>query len=288
MSAPGIDIPLNLVKPSTPYAATVRENLSLTPDSAEDVRHIVLDLGDSGLRYVEGQSVGVIPPGTDDAGKPLRLRLYSVASARDGDDETGRTVSLCVKRTIYQNDQGETVRGVCSNYLNDLKPGDQVKVCGPIGKHFLLPADSGEPILMFATGTGIAPFRAFLRQRARQGAQGPAILIFGVRTSAEALYLDEMRDLLRGPDDRLLMAISREQTNAEGGRMYVGDRLAEVADEVLRHVASGKLTVYQCGLKGMEAGVEAAFGRLLLPQGLDFATVKPDWVRAKRWLVDTY
>lgn len=288
MTAPGLDIPLNLVKPSTPYSATVLENCALTPDSGEDVRHIVLDLGDSGLRYVEGQSVGIIPPGTDEAGKPLRLRLYSVASARDGDDGQGGTVSLCVKRTVYQNDQGETVRGVCSNYLNDCKPGERVKVCGPIGKHFLLPADHNAPMVMFATGTGIAPFRAFLQQRKRAGGTGPALLIFGVRTSAEVLYLDELRSWLRGPEDRLLLAISREQTNPDGGRMYVGDRLAEVGEEVMRWVAGGSLTVYQCGLKGMEAGIEAAFTKLLRGQGYDFATLKPDWVRAKRWLVDTY
>jgi ferredoxin--NADP+ reductase len=288
MNAPGIEIPLNIIKPSAPFEATVVENQDLTPESSEDVRHIVLNLGDSGLRYLEGQSVGIIPPGLDAAGKPLRLRLYSVASARDGDDGNGQTVSLCVKRTIYTNEAGETVRGVCSNYLNDRAPGDRVKLCGPIGKHFLLPEDPQAPILMFATGTGIAPFRAFLRQRARQGHTGPALLIFGVRTSAELLYLEELRTLLNGPDDQLALAISREQSNAAGGRMYVGDRLADVGDAVRKLVAGGNLTIYQCGLKGMEAGVEDAFARLLALDGLDFAALKPEWVRTKRWLVDTY
>lgn len=288
MSHAAADIPLNLIRPSTPCTVTVLENVELTPTSDEDVRHLVFDLGDSGLRYLEGQSIGVIAPGTDDAGKPHRLRLYSIASSRDGDDGAAKTISLCVKRTIYTNEAGEEVRGLCSNYLNDLRPGDPVKICGPIGKHFLLPADAAVPILMFATGTGIAPFRAFLKHRARFADRGPAFLIFGVRTTSDLLYVDELRALLDRPGDRLLLAISREQQNAQGGRMYVGDRLPELGEEIAPLLAGGELMVYQCGLKGMETGVEAACEEMLAARGVEFAALKPELVKAKRWLVDTY
>ncbi len=288
MSHAAVEIPLNLIRPSTPYTATVLENVDLTPTSGEDVRHLVFDLGVSGLRYLEGQSIGVIAPGQDAAGKPHRLRLYSIASSRDGDDGAGNTISLCVKRTLYTDEAGEEVLGLCSNHLNDLQPGDPVKICGPIGKHFLLPPDPAEPILMFATGTGIAPFRAFLKQRAQFEHRGPAFLLFGVRTSADLLYADELRALLDRPGDRLLLAISREQQNAKGGRMYVGDRLTELAEEVGPLLAEGKLMVYQCGLKGMETGVEAACEAILQARGVEFAALKPELVKAKRWLVDTY
>ena len=288
MSHAAVDIPLNLIRPSTPYEATVLENVDLTPSSSEDVRHLVFDLGASGLRYLEGQSIGVIAPGQDEAGKPHRLRLYSIASSRDGDDGEARTISLCVKRTVYTNEAGEEIRGLCSNHLNDLKPGDPVKICGPIGKHFLLPTDPAEPILMFATGTGIAPFRAFLKHRARFADRGPAFLLFGVRTTTDLLYVDELRALLDRPDDRLLLAVSREQQNAKGGRMYVGDRLPELAAEIAALLAGGKLMVYQCGLKGMESGVEAACTEMLAARDVDFAALKPELVKSKRWLVDTY
>lgn len=288
MSNAAVDVPLNLIRPSTPYKATLLENVDLTPSSNEDNRHLVIDLGDSGLRYLEGQSIGVIAPGQDAAGKPHRLRLYSIASSRDGDDGEAKTISLCVKRTIYTNEAGEEVRGLASNHLNDLKPGDPVQICGPIGKHFLLPADAAEPLLMFATGTGIAPFRAFLKHRARSADRGPAFLLFGVRTTADLLYVDELKALLDRPQDRLLLAISREQQNAKGGRMYVGDRLGEIADVVAPLLAEGKLMVYQCGLKGMETGIEAACEEMLAPRGLEFAALKPELVKAKRWLVDTY
>lgn len=288
MSNTIVDIPLNLIRPSTPYLANVLENVDLTPESSEDNRHIVIDLAGSNLRYLEGQSIGVIAPGHDASGKPHRLRLYSIASSREGDDGEAATISLCVKRTIYTNEAGEEVRGLASNHLNDMQPGDPVQICGPIGKHFLLPADPTEPILMFATGTGIAPFRAFLKHRVRHANRGPAVLLFGVRTAADLLYVDELQSMLTGPDDRLALAISREQINANGGRMYVGDRLASVADVVAPLLATGSLHVFQCGLKGMETGIEAACTEILAARDVDFAALKPEMVKAKRWLVDTY
>lgn len=283
-------IPLNIVKPSQPYEATVLTNVDLTPDSPDDVRHLDLDLGESGLKYMEGQSIGIIPPGVDAAGKPHRLRLYSIASPRGGDDGSEQTIGLCIKRTIYTDEQGNEVRGVCSNYTNDLKPGDKVKVCGPIGKHFLMPADFKTPMLMIATGTGIAPFRGFLRQRARLAREqrGPAFLVFGVRSSSALLYDQELRDLLADDGCHYLTAISAEQKNAQGGRMYVGDRLPELEDALWQLLAERNLMVYQCGLKGMEKGVEASLAAMAERHGWDWAEMRTALVAEKRWLVDTY
>ncbi|CAN4078734.1 unnamed protein product [Withania somnifera] len=112
--------------------------------------------------YREGQSIGVIADGVDDKGKPHKLRLYSIASSALGDFGDSKTVSLCVKRLVYTNDKGEEVKGVCSNFLCDLKPGAEVKITGPVGKEMLMPKDPNATVIMLATGTGIAPFRSFL------------------------------------------------------------------------------------------------------------------------------
>ena len=81
---------------------------------------------------LEGQSIGIVPPGARPDGKPHDIRLYSIASARDGEKRNANNVSLTVKRT-----EG----GVASNYLCDLKVGDKVQVTGPFGATFLMPND---------------------------------------------------------------------------------------------------------------------------------------------------
>jgi ferredoxin--NADP+ reductase len=288
MSLTSTYIPLNLHKPSEPFAATVTANIPLTPNSSEDVRHISLSVKGSQLKWLEGQSLGVIPPGQDANDKPHRLRLYSIASARTGEDPQELTVAFCVKRVVYQNEAGEEVRGVASNLLCDAQPGDTIRVCGPVGKHFLMPGDAQTPILMIATGTGIAPFRGFIRTRAEQAAVGPAFLVFGVRTSQDLLYADELRAFTARPDHHVQLAISREQTNAQGGRMYVGDRLTELTDTLWPLLTQGGLFVYQCGMKGMEAGVEAAFAAIAQASGNDWPALLKQLRQEKRWLVDTY
>jgi len=104
-----------------------------------------------------------MPAGEDANGKPHKLRLYSIASTRHGDNFNGNTVSLCVRQLQYEKD-GETINGVCSTYLCDIKPGDKVKITGPVGKEMLLPDEEDANIVMLATGTGIAPMRAYLRR----------------------------------------------------------------------------------------------------------------------------
>ena len=97
------------------------------------VSHIVVDTG--GVPFVEGQAFGVIPPGTtlNSRGKEVAhgVRLYSIASSRYGDARDAATCTLCVVRVVYENEAGETVRGLCSNYLCDRKVGDELTMTGP-------------------------------------------------------------------------------------------------------------------------------------------------------------
>src|SRR5260370_877791 len=137
-------IPFNLYRVSSPGVARVLSNRRLTPPGCDDVRHLVLDLSGLEYRFLEGQSLGVLAPGVDERGRPHKLRLYSIASTRTGDDGRGTTASLCVKRVIYKAPvTGAERRGIASNSLCDLEPGDQVVVTGPAGKSFLLPDDPG-------------------------------------------------------------------------------------------------------------------------------------------------
>jgi ferredoxin--NADP+ reductase len=152
----------NKFRPKEPYVGKCLLNTKITGDDAPgETWHMVFST-EGEVPYKEGQSIGIISDGEDKNGKPHKLRLYSIASSALGDFGDSKTVSLCVKRLVYTNDQGEIVKGVCSNFLCDLKPGSDVKITGPVGKEMLMPKDPNATVVMLATGTGIAPFRSFL------------------------------------------------------------------------------------------------------------------------------
>jgi len=124
---------MNLFKPKNPLTTKVIFNHLLTGEGAGEVNHVAFD-HEGQLPYAEGQSIGVLAKGVDKNGKPHKMRLYSIASSAPGDYGDGKTVSLCVKRLIYNDPEtGEEVRGVCSNYICDLKEGDEVEITGPVG-----------------------------------------------------------------------------------------------------------------------------------------------------------
>ena len=86
--------------------------------------------------------MGCCPRVSMHRGRPNKLRLYSIASTRLGDDGHGTSASLCVKRVVFTESASHHLhRGIASNYLCDLKPGDEVAITGPTGKTLLLPDD---------------------------------------------------------------------------------------------------------------------------------------------------
>lgn len=202
------DLPLNFAKPQSPATATVLGRTKLiTDDAPGDIEHIVMKLPD-GFHYVEGQSLSVIPPGVDPKnGRKNKPRLYSIASTRYGDLLDGNTISLCVRRAEYFDPVTGAVdpakKGVCSNFLCDIQPGEQVSVAGPVGKTMLLPEDPTKDVIMIATGTGIAPFRGFMHRLfmentlARHMFGGSAWLVLGVPVSGGLLYKEEFDCMMR-------------------------------------------------------------------------------------------
>jgi ferredoxin--NADP+ reductase len=294
------DVPVNIYRPNAPLTGKCVSNDTLLSEGAIGmVQHIKFDIGGSDLTYVEGQSIGIIPPGQDAKGKPNKLRLYSIASTRHGDDVDDKSVSLCVRQLEYKNDQGEMIYGTCSTFLCHLNPGDEVQITGPTGKEMLLPEENDVNVIMFATGTGIAPFRAYLWRMFKDNERsanpnyrfsGKAWLIFGVATTPNILYKQELEELQdKYPDNfRIDYAISREQKNAEGGKMYIQDRVAENADQLWEMVQDTKTHVYICGLKGMEGGIDEALTVAADKSGVTWSEYRSQLKRAGRWHVETY
>ncbi len=295
------DVPVNIYRPNAPYLGQCVSNEELVGEGGiGTVRHLTFDISGGDLRYLEGQSIGIIPPGTDKNGKPEKLRLYSIASTRHGDRVDDKTVSLCVRQLEYKHPEtAEMIYGVCSTHLCNIEVGTEVKITGPVGKEMLLPEDTEANVIMFATGTGIAPFRAYLWRMFKKNEQeanpdykfkGLAWLVFGIPTTPNVLYKEELEEMqTQYPDNfRLTYAISREQKNPEGGRMYIQDRVAEHAQDLWKLIQKENTHTYICGLKGMEGGIDEALSAAAAADGVNWIDYQKAMKKAGRWHVETY
>jgi benzoyl-CoA 2,3-dioxygenase component A len=165
---------INAFTREAPARAVVTGNTRITSDaSASDVHHIILDFGAEPFPYLEGQSVGLVPPGLDAAGRPHEMRLYSAASARDGERPNTNNLALTVNRVVTAAGPG-----AASNWLCDRALGEELEVVGPFGATFLMPDDPQADLLMICTGTGVSPFRGFTHRRRRVAPKGPGGSIF--------------------------------------------------------------------------------------------------------------
>jgi benzoyl-CoA 2,3-dioxygenase component A len=267
---------VNLFNRANPAKAKITGNLRLTTGES-DTRHLILDFGTVAFPVLEGQSIGVIPPGVDASGRAHAMRLYSIASPRDGERPNTNNLSLTVKRV-----EG----GVASNWLCDMKLGDTLDVIGPFGATFLMPDDQDADILMICTGTGAAPFRGFTERRRRSApqARGRLHLYFGARTPEELPYF--------GPLQRLPKTLLRQELVysrlPDAPKEYVQDRMRARAAELADLLRSETLHIYLCGLKGLEAGVEAALTDIAAAHNLNWQILREGLRQTGRFHVETY
>ena len=294
-------VPVNVWKNKAPFTGKVVSTKRIVgPKATGETCHIVIDhKGD--FPYWEGQSWGVIPPGTREKdGKPHSVRLYSIASSRYGDDMTGKTGSLCVRRATYWCPElkadDPAKKGICSNFLCDTTAGDDVVMTGPAGKVMLLPEeDPNTDYIMVATGTGIAPYRGFIRRLfvedtpAARAYKGEAWLFLGVANSDALLYDDEFQEAKKAypKNFRIDYALSREQNNAKGGKMYIQDKVEEYADEVFTKLENGA-HIYFCGLKGMMPGIQDMLKGVAEKKDLDYGEWLKKLKKNKQWHVEVY
>jgi len=271
---------VNLFNRANPAVATVTGNIRITaPGASADVRHLILDFGTVAFPVLEGQSIGIVPPGSD------AMRLYSIASARDGERPNTNNLALTVKRVMESRPEGE-FRGVASNYLCDRAPGDTVGVIGPFGSTFLMPDDPDADILMICTGTGAAPFRGFTERRRRTSPNGRGRLhmFFGARSPNELPYFGPLKKV---PATILTqeLVFSREPRRP---REYVQDRMRARAEDIVALLAKPALHVYICGLRGLEEGVDLALTEIGRAHNLDWLAMRDIMREEGRFHSETY
>jgi len=294
-------VPTNKFKNKAPFAGKVVSSKRIVgPQATGETCHIIID-HEGDMPYWEGQSWGVVPPGVQERnGRPHKVRLYSIASSRYGDDMTGKTGSLCVRRATYWDPElkadDPAKKGICSNFLCDTKAGEEVKMTGPSGKVMLMPEENPETdLIMVATGTGIAPYRSFVRRLfaedtpAASAYKGQAWLFLGVANSDALLYDDEFQlAKKKSPDNfRIDYALSREQNNSKGGKMYIQDKVEEYGDEVFEKLQNGA-HIYFCGLKGMMPGIQDMLQGVAEAKGLDYTEWSKALKKNKQWHVEVY
>ena len=146
---------------------------------------------------------------------------------------------------------------------------------------------------MVGTGTGIAPFRGFLKTRynAENASQtGQTHLFFGTQTHQDYLYQEELEYFAQQFPETFYLhtAFSREQKNATGERMYVQHRIFEQRETVLTLLQQSNTYFYICGLKGMETGIFAAMEKACQETGTDWSTLLAQLKTEHRWHVEVY
>ena len=269
--------------------ANVTGNVRVTEVGREyDTHHLVLDFGALPFPVLEGQSIGIIPPGTDANGRAHHPRQYSIASPRNGERPGYNNLSLTIKR-VLEDHSGKPVRGVASNYMCDLTVGDKVQVIGPFGASFLMPNHPRSNIVMICTGTGSAPMRAMTewRRRLRQSGKfegGKLMLFFGARTKEDLPYFGPLQSL---PKDFIDINFAFSRTPDQPKR-YVQDVLRERAADVGALLADPHTYFFVCGLKSMEEGVVLALRDVAQKNGLSWETVGAALKKEGRLHLETY
>ena len=280
---------VNLHGPKSPITAKVVGNVQVNDAGTDnETHHIVLDFGGMPFPVLEGQSIGVIPSGVDAQGKAHHARQYSIASPRNGERAGYNNVSLTVKRVV-EDHHGKAVKGVASNFLCDLKIGDDVQVIGPFGSSFLMPNHPKSHIVMICTGTGSAPMRAMTewRRRLRQSGKfegGKLLLFFGARTQQELPYFGPLQKL---PKDFIDIHFAFSRTPGQPKR-YVQDAMRERSADLSNLLKDSNTHFYVCGLKSMEEGVVMALRDIANDAGIGWEQIAPVLKREGRLHLETY
>jgi ferredoxin--NADP+ reductase len=263
----------------TRFQATVVSSQRITPEASdEEVREIVLDVDRPEFTFEVGQSLGLLAPGSKEFGAEHHFRLYSVADLPERSEAGLPRIKICVRRCDYIDAySGERYPGVASNYLCDLAPGDTVTLTGPYGLPFEVPGEHDATLILIGTGTGIAPFRAFVKHLYRDVSDwnGRVLLLYGARSGLEMLYQNEQNDdLAQYYDEQTFEAFRALSPRPNWADPIAWDHaIAERGEELWRLLGEPKTYVYVAGLEKMRDELDGVFSRL--------AGSKEKWDRRK-------
>ena len=267
--------------------AILKSSDRITPENTDEVRRLILQIDDPAFRYAAGQSIGVMVPGPHEFGNAEHHRRYSIANPVQTGNVEALELELLVRRCFYLDEvSGERYPGVASNYLCDAKPGDKLLITGPYRSPFKIPQDENSNLLMIGTGTGVAPFRAFVKQiyDTHQGWKGDVRLFYGDKGGMNLLYLnDRQGDLSQYYDEATFKAfdavIDRPLANE-------ADKLEETLeahmDDCVRMLKDSNTYVYLAGQEKVAEAFDKAMSDALGGEAA-WQALKKDLVSRDRW-----
>lgn len=249
------------------YKATVKKTERLTPPDTEEVRELLLEVDKPGFEFQIDQSFGVLVKAPGDFGNQYHHRLYSVADlpARTNGKQQ---LTMLVKRCNYVDEfSGELQHGVASNYLCDRKPGDEITITGPHKLPFKMPDDKTANLILIGMGTGIAPFRAFIKHIYKEegGWKGKVRLFYGARSGLELLYLnDQDGDLTNYYDKDTFEAFKAVSPRPAWSDPIALDKaIEERAVEIVEMLSQANTYVYVAGYEKILELLNKAFANIL-------------------------
>jgi ferredoxin--NADP+ reductase len=221
-------------------------------------------------------------------GQQHQFRLYSVADLPDRGDSGNPRIKICVRRCSYIDEySGEKYKGIASNYLCDLRPGDTVSLAGPFGLAFEVPEERDANLILIGSGTGIAPFRAFVKHIYANVPDwsGRIWLFYGARSGLELLYMnDEKDDFTQYYDEETFQAFQALSPRPAWADDVAWDgAMAERGDELWSMLSDAKTYVYVAGLQKMRDNLDAALATVAgSPER--WARRKAELSAGKRWV----
>lgn len=279
---------------NTAFKARVKKNKLLTPtDLPSEVRQIILEFEGNELGVDAGDSIGVVVPGHREPGRKHYVRLYSVDEVSEDKNDIKPTTSigLCVRRCFFIDERsGKEHKGIASNYLCNLKRGDEVSLIGPFGYPFEMPEDKTSNLLMICLGTGIAPFRVFIKQiQNRVGEwKGKFQLFHGGHTGLELLYRnDQMEDFPYYYDSDTFKAFEEINPRHYWGGPITVDAPQQNVKEAWEMILDPKTYVYVAGLGKVLKMLDKLLSEMADSED-EWRKMKEELVVKKRWFEVIY
>ena len=251
------------------FDATILSSTRITADDADaEIREIVLEIDRAEFDYKPGQSIGVIVPGPHEMGHEHHFRLYSVADTPSRSEDGKPRITIAVRRCAYIDDfSGERYNGTASNYLCDRVEDDTVEITGPYGYAFEVPEDKDANLILIGAGTGIAPFRAFIKHIYKDIGdwRGKVRLFYGAQTGLELVYMNEHRDdFTQYYDEETFEAFKAVSPKPNWADPIAWDYcLEERSAEILAMLSDPKTYVYVAGLKEVREELDRVFADMM-------------------------